>query len=257
MRAGVRDVPCLPREAPRAGLDHLFECLAWADGLARAGLVADTRQLTSVYALTSYDPGIAGAVLEIPSVGLAEGLQELSFQEPETAVTYSQPALLALGEDGALLERQGWDVTFDLIRMVDAQCRELRLKGGVRVVEPDHLRNLGGLRGMLRTQLEQGLERLGADEEGNQEIARAILEGVLDARAQGADADFADIAPRLGVSTDRVDRVLKRLTEPQGLLRRLGTGEYRLEPPHLAAIVESDLASRNLQDEKAHRVVED
>ena len=116
----------LPRDDRRAALDHLFERLQSVDARAHAVLVTDTRQLTSVYALTSYDPGIAGAVLEIPSVGLAEGLQELSFQEPETAVTYSQPALLALGEDGALLERQGWDVTFDLIRMVDAQCRELR-----------------------------------------------------------------------------------------------------------------------------------
>lgn len=247
----------LPRTERRDVLDRLFEQVRRADGHTMVVLVTDSRHLTSVYALTSYDPSISDAVLEVKPIGIAEGLEQLSGMHPETAVSCTPDVLQALSADAIALEERGWDVTVDLIKLLDARFRRFGSTSRARSVERGEYERMGGLTGILRAHLEGRLDSLGAERPGSGEIGHAILEQVLEARAHSVPADFAELAPRLGVAPEQVQAVLARMVAFPGLLRQRGTGAYELMPPQLGAIVDDDLATRHGEDEKARRIVEE
>lgn len=247
----------LPRDERRAVLDRMFEKLEAGDAGAVAVLITDSRQLTSVYALSSYDPDITDAVFRVAPVGIEDGLRHLSAVHPESAVTYSEDVQRALGEDAADLQEQGWPVTIDLIKLIDARFRRLRTGPAERSVERADYEGVGGLEGILRSHLEEQLDRLPAEEECSEEIARAILDDIAEARGEIAAPDFGEIPPRLGVAPAQVAAVHARLTGPEGMVRRLDDGPHRLVPPQLAAIIRDDLTRRARYVDRIHRLVDE
>jgi hypothetical protein len=246
----------LPRDERRERLDHLFARIQATDARAVAVLVTDSRQLTSVYALTTYDPELAGAVLELAPVGLAEGLQELSLIEPESAVEYPAQVLGELAAQALRFQKRGWATDFALMKVADGRFRELRRESGRKTVGSSDVVEVGGLRGILRWWLERRLDLLEVAFPGAQPIGHAILAQVA-ADRPGAEDSFAALAARLGVPETRVRTVLDWLCEDGGLLRPQGEARFQLAPPQLAAVLEEDAAGTQLQVERALRIVDE
>jgi HEAT repeat protein len=246
----------LGRDQRSATLDRLFEQVQGKDSQAVVVLVTDNRHLTSVYALTSYDPDIMNAVFEIKPIGIIEGLEQLREVEPETAPAYDADVYRQLSDEASALEEQGWSITFNLITFIDAYLRQHRGRTGEAGVTLQEWRNLGGLPGILRAYLEERLEQLDAEREGNREIAAAILERVYDARAQGVVVEFTDIPARLGVSLSRVQAVAARLMEPPAVLRYDGS-TYEVVPPQLGVVLRENVTNASFDTERPRRIVEE
>ncbi len=246
----------LPRDERRAVLDRVFQKPETGSETVLV-LITDSRQLTSVYALSSYDPGITDAVFEVAPVSIGDGLRQLSAVHPESAVTYSPEVEQALAEEAAALQEQGWPVTIDLIKLIDARFRARRTGPAQRSIEPADHEALGGITGILRSHLEEELERLFPGEEGAPDIARAVLDDVTEARGEIAAPDFGELPPRLGVAPAQVAAVVERLAGPEGLVCRVDGGTHRLVPPQLALIIRDDLTRRVAYAERIRRLVDE
>ena len=248
----------LGRDEQRDTLDRLFELVLRPDSKVTVVLVTDTRQLTNVYALTSYEPGIMSAVFEVKSIGIAEGLAQLNDMDQETAAPASPEVVQALSEETGSLEEQGWDVTVGLIKLIDARFRRFRSQSGEPAVGLPHYHAMGGLLGILRAHLEERLEQLETERPGDREIGSAILQRVFNARAGGTwGADFGDIPSRLGVPDGRIHAVVAKLAASPVFLRRLETGDYDLIPQQLGAILKQDSIAEALENQRPRRIVEE
>ena len=247
----------LPRDERREQLDTLFDKLARANPEAILVVVVSEQHLTSMYALSSYDPDIVNAVCEIKPVGLADGLEQLSAEDTSSHVTYSEQVLQRLRDESQELERRGIDVTFDLLRLLrDRFSREAR-ESGVSHIDVPQYEKIGGLLGVVREHVNGRMDALETVRPHSDALARAILDRVLEAQSRGGSADFAEIASRFEVSDDAVRAVVDQLSLPDGLLVRVGPGQYQLQPPQVAAVVEEDAELRQLQNERALRIVEE
>lgn len=247
----------LPRDERRAVLDRVFESREARGAGATVVLITYSRQLTSVYALTSYDPNITDAVFEVNPVGVDDGLRHLSGMQPASAVTYAEDVLLALAREAAALEEKGAPVTIELIQLVDARFRRLRAESTERLIEATDYEKVGGLEGILRGHLEAQLSQLAAEDESADEIARAILDDITDGRGEITAPDLGDMPPRLGVARTQVESVLARLSRPNGLVRQLDDGSYQLVPPQLAATIRDDLKRRAAHADRLRRLVDE
>jgi hypothetical protein len=247
----------LPRDQRREQLDTLFAKLEHANPDAIVVVVVSDDHLTGMYALSSYDPGIVNAVCEIKPVGLADGLEQLSAEDPTNSVSYSRDVLQRLHDESQELERRGIDVTFDLLKLLrDRFRREARETGVARIDIPQY-EQIGGLVGVVREHVNRQVDALESARPGSESIARAILDDVLAAQSRGASADFSEIASRFEASDADVRSVLAGLTAPEGLLVDVGAGQYQFQPPQVTAIIEEDAALLQLQNERALRIVEE
>jgi hypothetical protein len=254
----------LGRDERRAELDRVFARFERAHADAIVAVMVSERELTSVYALASYDPDIVNAVFELHAIGLAEGLEQLSAGHPETSATYSAEVLQALRDDATMLERRGSKVTFDLLSLLhDRFARERRNAGkngtgpAQYVIEKAQYARIGGVAGILRDHLEAHLEALASLRTNADGIARAILHAVVAAQSRGAPTDMGEIAARFEATADDMDAILGALTAPEGLLEALPNGMYQCRPPQLVAVIADDAASRQLRNERLLRMIDD
>jgi hypothetical protein len=247
----------LPRDERRTHLDSLFARLEHANPEAILVAVVSEQYLTSMYALSSYDPGIVNSVCEIKPVGLADGLEQLAQEDTAHAVTYSNDVLEKLHEESEDLERRGIDVTFDLLKLLHERfCREVT-ETGVHKIEAIDYEKIGGLIGVVREHVSLRLDTLEAERAGSDRIARAVLQRVFETRARGAPAVFSDMAPRFEVTQDVIDHIVDELTAPDGLLFKTGQDQYDFQPPQIAAVVEEDAQMRQIQNERYARIIEE
>jgi len=247
----------LPRDERRTHLDSLFAKLERANPEAIVVAVVGEQYLTSMYALSSYDPGIVNSVCEIKPVGLADGLAQLAQEDTADGITYSEDVLDKLRDESQELERRGIDVTFDLLKLLHERfCREAK-ETGVRTIGAQDYEKIGGLIGVVREHVGLRLDKLEAERAGSDRIARAILQRVFDMHARGAPATFADMAPRFEVTQDVIDHIAAALTAPDGLLFRAAQDQYEFQPPQIAAVIEEDAQLRQIQTERAARIIEE
>jgi conflict system STAND superfamily ATPase/HEAT repeat protein len=245
----------LPRDEQRAELDRVFAQLMSRDAKAVVVLVTASRQLNGIYALSAYDPRATSAVCELRAMTVEDALSSLGSAQPDEQIVYMPAMLQAVSADCTTLSAPGWSDTFDLVKLVHTWCLGLRRESGVSTIDLQDYQRMGGARGMLRAHLEQHLETLEAEHRGDADIARTILERLLAAEATRSVADLSDVGPRIGTSSADVDRVLARMSEPDGLLRQKPGGILRVVPPQLLVVIEEDLATRKRQIERAHRIV--
>jgi hypothetical protein len=112
-------------------------------------VVVSQRHLTSMYALSSYDPGIVNAVCEVKAVGLADGLEQLSDEDPASSLAYTPDLLQTLRDESKDLTKRGIDVTFDLLKLLHNRfCA--RRAGWPSADRPGRNTAIGGLTGYAR-----------------------------------------------------------------------------------------------------------
>jgi HEAT repeat protein len=252
---GFTEVLDLPRDERRAVLDRLSAALERGDPRARIVLITDTRHLTTVYSLGSDDPSLSRAVLEIGFPRIDDALVSLRGYRPDSAVAYGSAMLAALVEDARVLEEQGWDVTFDLITVLDRQFRRFAADAGVPQVELGHYEALSRLPGLLRSQFDDYLGALEAAQSGSEEVAQALLERIADAQVHAGQAEFDDLPLLVGQPPPRVSAILARLAGPGGIAKRSGRTGYRLVPPALASVIHQDRENRRPKLDRVLRTV--
>ena len=157
------------------------------------------------------------------------------------------------------LAQRGIDVTFDLLKLLHARFSRSARETGVRQIDVPQYSAIGGLTGVLREHVDHQLDALETARVGSDKLARAILERVLDTAAttRGSSADFDEIARRYEVSDDDLRTVVAGLTAPGNLLIESPPGQYQFQPPQIVAIVQEDSALRQMQRERATRIVEE
>jgi len=247
----------LPRDERREQIDALFNKLDQANAEAILVVVVSEQHLTSMYALSSYDPDIVNAVCEIKPVGLADGLEQLSAEDPTNRVAYSPQVLQRLRDESQEFERRGIDVTFDLLRLLRDRFSRAARESGVSYIDLPQYEKIGGLLGVVREHVNGRLDALETVQPRSDALARAILDRVLAAQSRGGSADFDEIAARFEVSNDVVRAVVDQLSRPDGLLLETAPGKYQFQPPQVAAIIEEDAGLRQLQNERALRIIEE
>jgi HEAT repeat protein len=250
----------LPREARRTQIDAFFETLGRAHRDTIVVVVVSLRHLTSIYALSSYDPHIASAVYQVKSVGIDEGLRELSSEHPETSASYSPELLVVLGVDAKEFERRGIDVSFELLRVLHARFARYRKETGVQTVEvPAYRKLMGGLPGILRDHVNRTLEELSGGLTVRHQAARAVLQRTVEAEYRLEHADTDEIAARYERPIEDLRTLLDGMTQPsqRALLRKTPDDVYELLPPHIVLVIEEDIAARQLQNERALRIVDE
>jgi HEAT repeats len=241
-----------PRDDRRRQLDPLFARLRREDCRATVVAVVSERQLTSVYALTSYEPGIVNAVDAIGTVSLSEGLQRLcSQQKGQRSLSYSVAALAAIEAEA---KDRHLDATFDFVKLIHARFSTLLAPNEAREFGADDYMAVGRLDGILREQLDRTVEAIDTAHAGSAVIATAILVRVLEAQTRAAAVDLNDIGPRLGVHQDDVQRVLRELVD-RDLLLPAPNGQYQFQPPQVGAIIEADRAAHQADNDRARRIV--
>jgi len=247
----------LPRDERRSQIDALFTRLQRASPEAIVVVVVSQRHLTSMYALASYDPGIVNAVCEVKAVGLADGLEQLSDEDPASSLAYTPDLLQALRDESKDLTKRGVDVTFDLLKLLHGRFCLAASETSRRQIDLAQYTAIGGLTGVLREHVDHTLDALETERAGSDKLARAILERILDAHSRGAMPDFDEVARRSEVSTDEVRALVARLAAPGGLLLETTPGQFQFQPPQIITIVQEDSALRQLQRERAMRIVEE
>jgi hypothetical protein len=247
----------LARDERRAHLDSLFAKLERANPEAILVAVVSEQYLTSMYALSSYDPGIVNSVCEIKPVGLTDGLEQLAQQDTVDGIEYGPGVLEKLRDESQELERRGIDVTFDLLKFLHERFRRQAKETGVRRIEGQDYEKIGGLLGVVREHVSLRLDTLEAEFEGSDRIARAVLQRVLESNTHGAPATFTDMAPRFEVTQAVIDQIVAALTLPDGLLFRTGQDQYQFQPPQVAAVIEEDAQLRQIENERAARIIEE
>jgi hypothetical protein len=246
------DVLDAPRDERRQQLDALFSRLSRKECLAVVVAVVSERQLTSVYALTSYEPGIVSAVEPIGAVSLSEGLQRLCNQQRgQRQISYSAAALAAIEAEA---KDRGFDATFDFVKLIHGRFVTLVSSNEAREIGVDDYTAAGRLDGILRDHIAQTIDAITAARPGSAPIAKAILVRVLETQSRAAAVDLADIGPRLGVPQADVQRVMRELVD-QGLLLPAPNDQYQFQPPQVGAIVEADRAARQADNDRILRMV--
>lgn len=247
----------LPRDERRFQTDTLFAKLDKANPDAIVVVVVSQRHLTSMYALSSYDPGIVNAVCEVKPVGLADGLEQLSDEDPASTLAYTADLLQKLRDESKELAQRGIDVTFDLLKLLHSRFCRASGETGHRQIDVAQYDAIGGLIGVLREHVDHQLDRLETARAGSEKLARAILERILEAHNRGATPDLGEVARRYEVSDDDLRAVVAGLAAPGGLLIESPPGQFQFQPPQIIAIVQEDSALRQLQRERAMRIVEE
>jgi len=247
----------LSRDERRAHLDSLFAKLERANPEAILVTVVSEQNLTSMYALSSYDPGIVNSVCEIKPVGLSDGLEQLARQDTEDGVLYETGVLDKLRDESLDLERRGIDVTFDLLKLLHDRFRRQARETSVRRIEAQDYEKIGGLLGVVREHVSLALDKLEAERTGNELIARAILQRVFESKTRGAAAVFTDMAARFEVTQETIDSIVAGLASADGLLFKTGNDQYQFQPPQIAAVIEEDEQLRQIQNERAARIIEE
>ncbi|MEP6491869.1 MAG: HEAT repeat domain-containing protein [bacterium] len=247
----------LPRDERRIQVEALFAMVARANPDAIVVVIISQRHLTSMYALSSYQPGIVNAVCDIKPVGLADGLEQLSHEDSDAKISYSAELLQTLTEESQDFAKRGMDVSFDLLKLLHARFARVSRETGVKRIDVQRYTAVGGLLGVLREHVDSHLDALEAAQPGSDKLARAILERVLEAQARGAAPDFEEMAPRFDVSSDEVYDVVDQLAVPGGLLHSTTLGQYDFQPPQIVIILREDAALRQLQRERALRIIEE
>lgn len=247
----------LPRDERRSQIDALFARLERASPEAIIVVVVSQRHLTSMYALSSYDAGIVNAVCEVKAVGLADGLEQLSDEDPASSLAYAPDLLQTLRDESKDLTKHGIDVTFDLLKLLHGRFCLAATESGRRQIDLAQYTAIGGLTGVLREHVDHTLDTLETERAGSDKLARAVLEKILDAHTHGATPDFDEVARRSEVSIDEVRALVARLAAPGGLLLESAPGQYQFQPPQIITIVQEDSALRQLQRERAMRIVEE
>ncbi|MGQ0649772.1 MAG: HEAT repeat domain-containing protein [Gemmatimonadaceae bacterium] len=246
-----------PKDERRAELDRFFERLRRTDAAAKVVAIVQAGHLTSVFALSSYDPDIVSGVCELRSVEVGEGLKQLSAGQPGRGTVYTPAVLEALTNDLEALKQRGLDASFDLMRLIDERLGAEDVANGASPVDMAEYVRVGRVTGMLRIHLEQRLEGLETEQSGAEQTARALLQRILEAHTRSGAPDLDDIAPRLGVTRDEVDRVFMRLFDPSPLLLRKADGRIEFRPAHLRIVVEEDVAARKLQNQRVRRILDE
>src|SRR5262249_28927410 len=196
--------------------------------------VVSERQLTSVYALTSYEPGIVNAVDAIGTVSISEGLQRLcSQQKGQRALSYSAAALAAIEAEA---KERHLDATFDFVKLIHARFTTLLVPNEAREFGVEDYAAVGRLGGILREQVDRTVDAIDAAHPGSAAIAHAVLLRVLEAQTRAAAVDLSDIGPRLGVHQDDVQRVMRDLVD-QDLLLPAPNDQYQFKPAQIGAII--------------------
>ena len=240
-----------PRDDRRTQLDALFTRLHRKDALGVVVAVVAARQLTSVYALTSYEPGIVGAVEAMGTVSLSDGLQRLCNQERNRRrITYSAATLAAIEAEA---KENGLIATFDFVRLIHARFDTV-VTSDPHEISLDDYASVGRLEGILREYVERCLDTIEAEKAGSAAIAQAILLRVLEAQSRAAPTDLSDIGPRLEKDSGEVARVANALVV-WGLLLQVAADQYQFHPPQVASIIEADRAARQAENDRARRIV--
>jgi hypothetical protein len=237
-----------PKER-HAIVDEVFGKLQQKDAQALIVLVTDSRHLTSIYALGSYEPGIV--VFEIGNVQINEGLDQLVTADPEGAPHYHEQVRADLLEDAEALEEDGWDVTFGLLRVLDAHFRQVP----TMAEDSRQYQAAGRLRGILRRYVEDRLAQLDTASEEDQ-VARALLERIVEAKKEASGSVSKELLPRLGVNDKQLRRVLDQMLKMK-IIEETAPHTYELFPRPLGMVIVEDSAARRPAIERAMRALED
>jgi len=246
-----------PRDAQRRALEPLFTLLAAPGCVSILVLVTDVRHLTNVHALSEFVPRIGEAVRELGSITVADGLQRFSRSEPASAVEYSAGALELLTRQCEDLERAGYEVSFELLQLIDRWFRgQEQGPAGRRVVTDVHVLAVNGVSGILTEYLDAEIARLGIASADEHEVADAILEAAQIQRSVRLDqVDVEDIGRQVGVDHSVVSKVLGALAGHRGLLHDVPGCGLRFVPPQVASVVQERLVEQRGALDRAHRVV--
>ncbi len=247
-----------PREERRRQLDDLFAALHRSHDDAIVVPVVSIRQLTSTYALNSYDPRIATTVCSVQSVGIVEGLMELTVDHGDPAEAYSRDLLHELTVDEQKLEAGDLDVTFDLVRLLHERFSRLRREENIAAIDKAHYERIGRLSGVLREHLNRQLDQLASGKPGlTDKLGRAVLLCMRESQRLNTAPDLDEVAARFDVGDERVREVLTALAAPGGLLQATGPQLYEFVPPQLAVVVDEEAESNKLLNDRAVRTVQD
>src|SRR5262249_30379422 len=149
-----------------------FDRIHRKGGLGVVVAIVSARQLTSVYALTAYEPGIAGAVEAMGTVSLSDGLQRLCNQErAKRVISYSSDTLKAIEAEA---KEHGLAATFDFVRLIHERLSAL-VTTDAHEISLDNYASVGRLEGILREYVDRCLDTLEAEKPGSATIAQAIL----------------------------------------------------------------------------------
>src|SRR5207302_2011064 len=105
--------------------------------------------------------------------------------------------------------------TFSLARLIHTRVAAACTERGTRVATPELYTELGEARGILRDFLDRQLRLINAAHAGDDDIARAVLECLLDATDRGVTLDFTEAGGRIGATTEDMAR-LQRVMEQYG-----------------------------------------
>ena len=240
-----------PRDDRRKELDELFSLIHRSGERCTVVAIVSARQLTSVYALTSYEPGIVGAVEAMGTVSLSDGLQRLCNQErAKRRISYTADTLAAIEAEA---KEHGLAATFDFVRLIHARFAAI-ITSDAHEISLDDYASVGRLDGILREYVDRCLDTLEGEKLGSATIAQAILLRVLEAQTRSTSVDLSDIGPRLEKDNAEVARVAKALVV-WGLLLQVATDQYQFHPPQVASIIEADRAARQAENDRARRMV--
>ena len=244
-----------PREDRKRQLDTLFAAMSRPTSIATLVVIVDTRQLTSVYSLTAYNPAMASAIEAIRGVGFTEGLTRLGTAgRGGGPVRYTSDALSKLEDEAKQLRL---DSTFDFLKLVHARFRALLADMGAEEVDVAHYVAVGGLEGILRDHLDQCIDNAESSQAGTGVVARAALLCVHEVVSRGTTLDIVGLARRYEVSETAVRDVFALLAEPDGPVIGSADAPLGLQPPQLSSILEADRAALQAKNERARRVIEE
>jgi hypothetical protein len=245
----------LPRDSQRAQLDRLFARLLSPGVTAILVVVTTSRQLNSVYALASYHPDATKAVRELRSMSVEETLIRLGRTDDDERIDYEPEMLQAVAADCVELAASGCADSFDLVRLVHARALLLHRDTGHTAISLLDYEEMGRAPGILRAYLEQVLEAMEAGHRGDGRTAQVVLERLYEADREHAPVNFDRLAARIGIARAELDRIIGRMSGPDGVLRPKPDGTLRVVPRQLLLVIGEDLAGRRRQLDRVRRVV--
>jgi HEAT repeat protein len=245
----------LPRDTQRAQLDRLFARLLSPGVAAILVVVTTSRHLNSVYALASYHPDATKAVRELRSMSVEETLIRLGRTDDEERIDYEPAMLQAVTADCAELAGAGFADNFDLVRLVHARAVLRHREAGRRSISLLDYEEMGRAPGILRAYLEHALDVIESDHRGDGLSAHLVLERLYEFDKDRTPVDFDRLAARLGIPRAELDRIIGRMSGPDGILRLKADKTLRVVPRQLIIVVGEDLADRRRQLDRVRRVV--
>jgi hypothetical protein len=245
----------LPRDTQRAQLDRLFGSLLSPGVNAILVVVTTSRHLNSVYALASYHPDATKAVRELRSMSVEETLIRLGRTDEEERIDYEPEMLQAVTADCAELAAAGFADNFDLVHLVHARAVLRHREEGHSSISLLDYEEMGRAPGILRSYLEQVLDQIESEHQGDGLTAHLVLERLFEADKDRTPVNFDRLAARLGIPRDELDRIIGRMSGPDGVLRLKSDKTLRVAPRQLIIVIGEDLAGRRRQLDRVRRVV--